>query len=109
MENIQSIKQLRAVKVAPTVQEVMGKQLPEKKFRASPISATIWAHDAEKDGKKFQYKTVVLDRTYRDKSGEFKNTNSMRVNDLPKAMLVLNKAYEYLTLTDAESINEEEF
>jgi hypothetical protein len=109
MENVQSIKQLKAIK-APTVQEVMGKQLPEKKFRASPITATIWSHDAEKDGRKFQYKTVVVERTYRDnKSGEFKTTSSLRVNDLPKAIVVMNKAYEYLTLVDAESISEEEF
>lgn len=91
----------------PSVQEVMGKQLPEKKFIASPIAATIWANEAEKDGKKIIFRTVALDRIYKDKEGEWKHTSSMRIHDLPKACLVLNKAYEYLAMTDAESIDEE--
>lgn len=90
----------------PSVQEVMGKTLPDKKFRASPITATIWANEVEREGKKTLFRTVVLDRTYKDKDGEFKSTHSLRLNDLPKAMLVLNKAYEYLALAD-DSIEEE--
>jgi len=92
---------------APSVQEVMGKQLPEKKFIASPIAATIWANEAEKDGKKLTFRTVQLDRVYKDKQGEWQHTNSLRVSDLPKASLVLNKAYEYLAMVDKESIDEE--
>lgn len=92
---------------APSVQEIMDRHPPEKKFRASPISATIWANDVEKDGKKATFRTVVLERTYKDpKSGEFKTTNKLRVHDLPKATLVLNKAYEYLALVDTETIEE---
>ena len=94
-------------KIAPSVQEIMGRHPPEKTFRASPISATIWANEVEKDGKKAIYRSVVLERTYKDKEGEFKKTNKLRLNDLPKATLVLNKAYEYLVLVDTESINED--
>ncbi len=92
---------------APSVREVMGKQLPEKKFIASPIAATIWANEAEKDGKKLTFRTVQIDRAYRDKDGEWQHTNSLRINDVPKAVLVLNKAYEYISLVDKESIEEE--
>ena len=91
---------------APTVQEIMGKKMPEKKFRASPVSATIWANEAERDGKKTKYFTVSLNRSYKDKAGEWQHTNSMRLSDLPKAILVLSKAYEYLALVDTESIEE---
>ena len=91
---------------APTVQEVMGKKMPEKKFRASPVSATIWGNEAERDGKKTKFFTVSLDRSYKDKADQWQNTHNLRVSDLPKAMLVLGKAYEYLALVDIETIEE---
>lgn len=93
----------------PTVNEIMGKKLPEKKFKASPVSATIWANETVKDGKTITFRTIVLERNYKDKEGDWKQTNSLRTSDIPKAILVLNKSYEYLSLTDAESIEEESF
>jgi len=33
---------------------------------------------------------------YRDKAGQWKGTNRLSLNDLPKAILALQKAYEYL-------------
>ncbi len=41
-------------------------------------------------------KTVVLQRTYKDKDGSFKHTTSFAVNDIPKALLALEKAYDSL-------------
>jgi hypothetical protein len=35
-----------------------------------------------------------------DKEGNWQTTSSLRVGDIPKATLVLNKAYEYLMLKD---------
>lgn len=82
---------------------------PEKKFRASPISATIWTNEIQtKDGETRLYRTVSLERTYKDKDGAWKSTTSLRVHDLPKAALVLNKAYEYITIKE-ESDSVEEF
>ncbi|MBI2133331.1 hypothetical protein HYU11_01475 [Candidatus Woesearchaeota archaeon] len=68
-----------------------GKQLPEKKFKAGAVIATIWRNETSKGS----YASVQLERRYKD--GEtWKSTGSLRLNDLPKAALVLNKAYEYL-------------
>jgi len=39
---------------------------------------------------------VVLEVRYKDKNGEWKSASSMSANEIPKAMLVLQKAYEYL-------------
>ena len=69
---------------------------PEKKFIAGSISATIWVN--KNDDK--EYKTISIQRNYKDKDDKWKSTNSMRVNDLPKARLVLDKAFEYLSLKD---------
>ena len=72
---------------------------PEKKFKAGPVAATIWLNNGQsREGKPVEYRTIAIDRVYKDKTGAWKNTNSMRINDLPKAALVLTKAYEYAVL-----------
>ncbi len=75
---------------------------PLKKFRAGAVCATVWQNHA-KDGDG-EYKTVSFERGYKDKDGVWKSTSSLRVSDLPRASLVLQKAYEYLALgEDAEA------
>lgn len=78
----------------------LGSNLPEKKFRAGAISATIWRNQiTTKDGQDREIRTVSFQRSYKDKdSDEWKTTSSLRTMDLPKAVVVLNKAYEYLVL-----------
>lgn len=102
MDRIKTVQ----VKV-PSVNDVMGKNLPEKKFRAGAIAATVWSNETVRDGKKVSYKTISFERSYKDKDDEWKQTNSLRTQDIPKAVLVLSKAYEYLSLNsedDDESI-----
>lgn len=76
------------------------KNTPEKKFRAGAVSATIWKNETVKDGKVMDYRTISFTRNYQDAKGEWNTTNSLRLNDLPRARLVLDKAYEYLVLKD---------
>lgn len=73
---------------------------PAKKFSAGAISATVWQNTAQKDGKSVEYPSLSLERVYMDKEGKWQHTNSLRVADLPKAVVVLSKAYEYLVLKD---------
>ncbi len=75
---------------------------PEKKFRAGAVSATIWKNERQDNGKAFAFHTISLERGYKDKAGEWKTTSSLRTADLPKASLVLGKAYEYLILNAPE-------
>jgi len=83
---------------------------PEKKFRAGAISATVWKNHGVKDGEIQDYSTITFERSYKDKEGKWQSTNSLRVNDLPKAAVVIQKAYEDLVLrefTDS-SVTEEQ-
>ncbi len=76
-----------------------AKNQPEMKFRAGAISATVWHNNAHKpDGTVSAYNTISFERGYKDKAGEWKSTNSLRVADIPKAVVVLNKAFEYLVM-----------
>lgn len=87
----------------------MSENKPEKKFSTGAVSATIWKNKGtSKSGEPTEFRTINLQRRYKDKDGEWKSTNSLRINDLPKAALVLNKAYEYLVLrTDSDETVED--
>ena len=72
---------------------------PVKRFRAGAISATVWENNTTtKNGEPATFFTVTLDRAYKDPSGDWQHATSYRINDLPRAQLVLNKAYEWIAL-----------
>ncbi len=72
---------------------------PEKKFSTGAISATVWKNNGVgKDGKPFESHSVSLQRRYKDKTGQWQSTNSLRVNDLPKVALVIEETFKYLVL-----------
>jgi len=87
-----------------TTQTENKKVLPAKKFKAGAVSATIWNNEAFVDGKIAVYSTISLQRTYKDKSGKWQHAQSLRLADIPKAVLVLNEAYKELAL--AQPANE---
>ena len=76
---------------------------PETKFVAGAVVATVWKNQKVFDGKQTSYNTVSLERAY-FKDGKWQNTTSLRSNDLPKATLVLQKAYEYLLFKNREEV-----
>jgi len=86
-------------------QENTGNQ-PEKKFRAGAISATVWQNTGQnkKTGESVTYRTISLQRGYKDKNDQWQNTNSFRINDLPRAAVVLKQAYEFLVTKQQDSI-----
>ncbi|MBI2656245.1 hypothetical protein HYX03_00720 [Candidatus Woesearchaeota archaeon] len=81
-----------------------SRNVPEKKFSTGVITATVWQNAGKgRNGEVVSYRTVSLQRRYKDKNGVWQSANSFRVNDLPKASLVLQKAYEYLVLREQEA------
>ena len=77
---------------------------PEKKFRAGAISATVWQNAGiSRDGEATAYRTISLERSYKDKDGKWQSTTSFRVNDLPRAALMLTKAFEYIVTNSQEA------
>jgi len=75
---------------------------PEKKFSAGAVSAAIWKNNgsSRKTGEAVEFRTITLQRSYKDKAGAWQTSNSLRISDLPKAKLVLDKAYEHLVLRE---------
>ena len=81
------------------------KAKPLKKLRYGAICATIWRDTyTDPKGHSFETHNVVLDRAYKDKKGDWQHASSLRKEDLLKAALALQKAFEFLaTHEDDES------
>jgi len=69
---------------------------PEKVFKVGAVRASIFRNIIEKNGQSIPLPKVAIEVRYKDKSGQWKGTNSLSLNDLPKAVLALQKAFEYL-------------
>ena len=77
---------------------------PEISFKAGAVRAAIFRNQIMRGSQVINIGKVVLEVRYKDKNGEWKSASSMSANEIPKAMLVLQKAYEYLlTHKDGET------
>lgn len=79
----------------------MNGNTPLKKFNAGAISVAVWENSRKDgDGEENVSYGIQLERSYKDGDGNWKRTGSLRLNDIPKAVLLLNKAYEHVVLPD---------
>ena len=77
---------------------------PEKKFSTGAISAAVWRNNGMQDGQATEFHSVTLQRSFKAKDGKWQTTQSLRLNDLPKAALVLQEAYKYLVMKGDERV-----
>jgi hypothetical protein len=75
----------------------MTQNKPIKKFIAGGVHLAIWknANQVSEAEQRTSY-SVSLERCYKDKMGNWKSTTTLREPDLPKATLLLSKAYEFV-------------
>jgi len=77
---------------------------PEKRFSTGAISATVFLNTGTSaDGQETEFRTINIERSYKDKQDQWQKTSGFRVNDLHKVALVAQKAFEYLVLKDEVS------
>jgi hypothetical protein len=69
---------------------------PEITFKMGAVRASVFRNTIVQEGRSIALLKVVLEVRYRDKEGKWQGTNSLSVNDLPKAVTALQKAYEYI-------------
>ena len=70
------------------------KKQPFKKFRMGNVTATIWEN--KKDD--FASYSVDFQKSYKDQDGEWQNTKSFNINELPKVKLLAELCYTELLL-----------
>ncbi|MCR4369436.1 MAG: hypothetical protein NUV67_06030 [archaeon] len=74
---------------------------PVAKFNAGNVKVAVW-ENAGKEGRVFH--SISLEKVYKEKdSNEWKSTHSLKPNELPKAILALQKAYEFISLRENAS------
>jgi len=69
---------------------------PEITFKVGAVRASIFRNVIASNGHLIPLPKVVIEVRYKDKTGQWNGTNSLSLNDLPKAVLALQKAFEYL-------------
>jgi len=80
---------------------------PEKRFQSGGIEASIFENEIQHNGRTTKIKKVAFQKRYKSSQG-WKTTYSLDINDIPKAILVLSKAYEFLVL-NSDSPAEKDF
>ena len=69
---------------------------PETVFKIGAVRASVFQNTIQKNGQSIQLPKVVIEVRYKDKTGKWQGTSTLSINDIPKAILALQKAFEYL-------------
>ncbi|MEK6821238.1 MAG: hypothetical protein AABY11_02465 [archaeon] len=67
---------------------------PVQKYAAGAVVASVWKNSSDKG----EFLSVSLQKRYKGADGQWQSSSSFKPADLPKASLVLQKAYEYIML-----------
>lgn len=78
---------------------------PEKSFKCGGCETAVFENEIIKGGKTASIKKVVFQKRYKSAEGEWKTTHSLDVNEIPKAILVLFKAYDHLCSSNDDEYN----
>lgn len=77
---------------------------PTKKWRSGSVEAAIWNNEREINGNIVGFKTISLSRSFKKKDENIWRSEqlNLRRNDIPKILLVLQKAQEELLLNQED-------
>ena len=76
---------------------------PIEVIRVGAVNVSIFENTIMKDDKILTIPKVVFQVRYKDKQGQWKSTSSLSVNDIPKAINALQRAYQILTEKDQKN------
>ena len=79
---------------------------PVFSIKVGAISVAVWENTTTVEGKSFTSQNITVNRTYKDKD-EWKQTSSLRFQDLPLVATAINKLMEWKYLTVEEKDNPE--
>ena len=65
--------------------------------------ADFLLHTLERNGESVPIPKVIIEVRYKDRNGEWQGTHSLSINEVPKAITALQKAYEYLVSSDDDT------
>ena len=75
-------------------------QRPIKEFRAGGVKLAIWQNTAQQNGRRVIRHTVRIGKRYFDQQrNAWVDSEYFLTNDLPRLRLLVEKAFEYVTLS----------
>lgn len=83
-----------------------NKPKPIKDFRSGGIQASVWRNEVEKNGQTQVRHSVKIQKQFRKEDGDYQDTNYYFRDDLPKLILVAQKAFEFISLTESKDAEE---
>lgn len=83
-----------------------NKEKPIKDFRSGNIQASVWKNEVEKNGQVVVRHSVRIQKQFRKDDGDYKDTNYYFRDDLPKLILVAQKSFEFISLTESKDAEE---
>ncbi len=76
---------------------------PVKRFTDRLLSVAVWKNKGtSRYGQDTEFYTASISRGYKDRSGEFKSTNSLRPDDLPAVRELLMQAENFINGASSE-------
>ena len=87
------------------VRQMAGNK-PVGRIGAGAVQAAVWENEIEVNGTTRTVLKVTLDRRYKDKSGNWKSSQSFSRNEIPLAILCLSKAFDLLCKSPQEQAEE---
>ena len=75
---------------------------PIKDFRSGGIQASVWRNESEKDGQTVVRHSVRIQKQFRKEDGSYEDTQYYFRDDLPRLVLVAQKAFEFISLKESK-------
>jgi hypothetical protein len=94
---LENQRRLERQAVIHFIKEVIPLAQPDIVFKHGKCTAAVFSKEVTRGDKTFRVHSVAFQKRYLDKNGEWQTSSYLDVNDLPKATLVLSKAFDYLT------------
>ena len=73
-----------------------NEQQPIEKFRAGQVTCALFANEITVEGKQHRILKAAIGRRYKDRNGNWKTSQSFSRNEIPLAIHVLQKAFDYM-------------
>jgi hypothetical protein len=79
---------------------------PIKDFRAGNIQASVWRNEVQKEGQTVVRHSVRIQKQFKNDDGDYQETPYYFRDDLPKLILVAQKAFEFIALAASKDADE---
>jgi len=74
---------------------------PFHEFRAGNVRAAVWRTEVQQEGQTVIRYSIKTEKRYRDQDGEWRSSDYYFPDEIPRMLLVSQKAGEYVVLKES--------